>query len=391
MKKEPNNEMDLMLRRLGQSLSQPATQSENGDGASIPEVHLDADELNAYAENALPASARVRYTAHLADCVRCRRIVSQLSQSAGLVFEEKPLPEPPVSGLQRFFSSLFSPVVLRYAVPALGIVLVGALWMVTFRTARRADVAMLRPTGGLTERAQPSAPATATVEEPAKQTSGPPDQASNRVAGNQSQDNQKSDAAQADRKALQREGKREQEPVAAVDQVAAAQPAPAVANEPPRAKEVSNEKKAVGAADTAARQEQPVTTVTESVSVESQKELAKSRDAEAGARVGGFASASSTPTANKTSRAMKPGASDQGRVLSDKDEAETRSAGGHQFRRQGSRWVDVTYDSRPTINVARNSEQYRALVADEPTLKTIADQLSGEIIVMWNSRAYRIR
>jgi hypothetical protein len=42
MKEEPKNEMDLLLRRLGRR-----------DGATVPEAeHLDADELNAYAENA---------------------------------------------------------------------------------------------------------------------------------------------------------------------------------------------------------------------------------------------------------------------------------------------------------------------------------------------------
>src|SRR6266446_2392863 len=47
--------------------------------------HLDADELNAFAEGALPAAARSRYVSHLADCDDCRRLVSQLAISAGAV------------------------------------------------------------------------------------------------------------------------------------------------------------------------------------------------------------------------------------------------------------------------------------------------------------------
>jgi hypothetical protein len=31
------------------------------------------------------------------------------------------------------------------------------------------------------------------------------------------------------------------------------------------------------------------------------------------------------------------------------------------------------------------------LIADEPAIKTIADQLDGEIIVVWKSRTYRIQ
>jgi hypothetical protein len=41
--------------------------------------------------------------------------------------------------------------------------------------------------------------------------------------------------------------------------------------------------------------------------------------------------------------------------------------------------------------MARGSEQFRALVADEPEIKKIAEQLDGEVIVVWKGRAYRIR
>jgi hypothetical protein len=72
--------------------------------------------------------------------------------------------------------------------------------------------------------------------------------------------------------------------------------------------------------------------------------------------------------------------------------AETRSVGGRQFRREGGAWVDTAYSSsRATVNIKRGSEQYRALVADEPGIGTIASQLGGEVIVVWKSRAYRIR
>jgi hypothetical protein len=40
--------------------------------------------------------------------------------------------------------------------------------------------------------------------------------------------------------------------------------------------------------------------------------------------------------------------------------------------------------------VARGSDQYRSLVADEPTIGKIADQLGGEVILIWMGKAYRI-
>ena len=65
---------------------------------------------------------------------------------------------------------------------------------------------------------------------------------------------------------------------------------------------------------------------------------------------------------------------------------------GRRFRRQGNTWIDVDYDpGRSVMTVARGSEQYRVLVADEPAIRTIAERLAGEVIVVWKGRAYRIR
>jgi hypothetical protein len=45
-----------------------------GDGR-----HMDADEIAAFAENAVPERSRGAYTLHLADCDRCRKILSNLA------------------------------------------------------------------------------------------------------------------------------------------------------------------------------------------------------------------------------------------------------------------------------------------------------------------------
>ena len=70
---------------------------------------------------------------------------------------------------------------------------------------------------------------------------------------------------------------------------------------------------------------------------------------------------------------------------------ETRSAGGRQFRRQNGVWVDTAYRSQRVTTLTRGSERYRALVADEPGIDQIARQLGGEILLVWNGRAYRIK
>lgn len=72
---------------------------------------------------------------------------------------------------------------------------------------------------------------------------------------------------------------------------------------------------------------------------------------------------------------------------------ETRTIAGRRFRRQGGgAWVDTAYQpAQATVNVRRGSEQFRALVADTPELRSIANAFSGEVIVVWQGRAYRIR
>jgi hypothetical protein len=65
-----DKEMDAILRQTARS----------GEFASAnsAEAHLDADEISAFAENALPEKTRTVYVSHLADCDRCRTILSNL-------------------------------------------------------------------------------------------------------------------------------------------------------------------------------------------------------------------------------------------------------------------------------------------------------------------------
>jgi hypothetical protein len=73
-------------------------------------------------------------------------------------------------------------------------------------------------------------------------------------------------------------------------------------------------------------------------------------------------------------------------------DVETRSVMGRHFTREGDAWVDTAYEySQATVRVARGSDQFRALVADEPAIRTIAAQLNGVVIVVWKNRAYRIQ
>ncbi len=401
MKQETNNEIDLLLRRLSR---REGSGSPTTEAARIDQQHLDADEVNSYAENALPAAARARYTEHLAECVSCRKIVAQLSVSSGAVVTEKVTAVSELSGLKKFLGSFFSPLVLRYAVPALGVIAIMVVGLVVLRRERANDFVAQVAQDGRSE--SPAA-------EPLKQqtpSSGLLDEHNAKVVGSptpQSRANKDGEVAPETKASgdtsveepgrVAKDLKRdtpvvgEQQPF---DSAAPATPAPKPAAggvEAQRNAEIAQKKKQEDVAD----QTVSANEGSKERAKESAKEEARRADEVAAAR-SGPARSQTLPMEAKTAKAPQGAGSresERTRVEGgDKDDTETRFVAGRRFRKAGGVWVDTAYDSsRTTVNLARGSEQYRALVADEPAIRTIAEQLDGEIIVVWKGRAYRIR
>jgi hypothetical protein len=401
MKQESNNAIDLMLRKLGRSGSRLQQNAGNG-GAESGDAHLDADELSAYAENALPPTTRARYTEHLADCVRCRQIVSQLSQVAELVIDEAPKAAPS-SGLKAFLASLFSPIVLRYAVPALGLLVVASIGFLALRSTGSMELAQRREVNLQTPAAE--APADggagssaasvnlATKSEPHNVAA--PEVA--KTAGAKVSEQEKP----ADEARRQENEQPHEKAATSTDQVAAAPPA----GSPTETVTVAAAAKPSAVAD------QKQTT----------SEAAPNKIQAQATQTGSAPSANDEPSTRRPAKepavdvfrmnegsALKKGKRDSAaakenaraddaeekreRNLADKDQTETISVAGRRFRKNGSVWIDVAYNSsQGTTNVTRGSEQYRALIADEPGIRTIAEQLKGEVIVVWKGHVYRIR
>ena len=373
MKQETNNEMDLLLRRLARR-----------DETAVSEVnHLDADELSAYAENVLPAAARARYTAHIADCSRCRELVVQLSASAGVVVATESAKAAELSGWKKFLASLFTPMVLRYAAPALGLIVVAAIGFVMLRSNQpgASDVAQVTNNEQKSAAPPPTSPEagiTHSFGNPAASPEGFRDKQQARGPQAESAPAPVQNAAPAASN-VQAEASKD---------VAAAQPKPdaqtTVANEPPPAPKAS----ATPTPQESPRNEAEVTSkeVRELPAAAPSAgktlrgaEYREDRDKDTRARKSaGIATTQGAGSAN-----MQPDGVDMS--------ASTKTVAGRRFRKQGGVWIDTAYDSsKNVVTVTRNSEQYRGLVGDEPAIKTIADTLDGEIIVVWKGRTYRI-
>jgi len=377
MRQETNNEIDLLLRRLSRGRHATAPDGDLHDHRN----HLDADELNSYAENALPAAARARYTEHLAECSRCRELVVQLSSAAGVVLAEEPSRVSAPSGLRKFLASLFSPMVLRYAVPALGLIVVAVIGLTVFRRDRLAGSPEMVATSRQTDTpavAGDAKPQTGIADDLEKSGSASPAPEPHRarieaappapIATPAATANTPADA-------------NKEAPVAKAESTAVATAAPPPAA--PKPAETSNEARRQEAEEQKkVAQERPAAT----------PQTERERDFQAGASVGSVAS---------TRRAAKRADTAQDKVAAeplplqlrdkDSDDAETRTVAGRHFRKQRGIWVDTGYAGGATVDLTRGSEQYRSLVADEPQIKNIAEQLDGQIIVVWKGRAYKIR
>jgi len=372
MKQETNNEMDLLLRRLGRR-----------DDALVPEDHLDADELSAYAENVLPAAARARYTMHLAECSRCRSLVAQLSSSAGVVAAPDSAAVPEPSGFRKFLASLFTPMVLRYAAPALGLIVVAAIGFVVLRRNQPGEY-VARNTASDTQQ-QP-------VASPAASSSGVVYSLSNPTPSPGQFDDQRKDKNQP---APPPPPPNMAPAVTSVDAEVAKEKTKDQPKPEERTATVANEPPPVRAEPTPTPEQSPRAAETEAAKNEVKVQPAPASQEGRALRGAQREDKTSLARAKKPADAASAPASGAGAFQVDGvDDAKVniRTVAGRRFRKQGSVWVDTAYDSsKDAMTLARGSEQYRALVADEPSIKTIADQLEGEIIVVWKGHTYRIR
>lgn len=395
MRQETNNEMDLLLRRLSRRGDGGARNGETGLG----DRHLDVDELSSYAQNALPAAARARYTEHLAECSSCRKLVTELSLSLGTATAAAPVETGLASsGLKAFLASLFSPMVLRYAVPALGVIVVMVVGFVALRR-QQSD----QPVAQLTTEQKRS------VSETVQPGFIAPTPAPSEGLPNSGQSERDIQRGRVDQSSPAKRGAEVSEgapggtaaaPVAkSTDVVAPTESRPAaVAAEPPspaaskvmaqdEAKESSKEKKAEAGAK---QQPQSATGTADTARAEASKTANAPTVAER--RVADIPSQNRQYGELQTLRPGAAAARAREEKRDDKDATETRSVAGRNFKKERGIWIDTAYDSSTrTVNVARGSEQFRALVADEPAINTIAEQLDGEVIVVWKGRAYRIR
>ena len=409
-----DTQIDILLRRH-------ASYAKSNAGIE----HLDADELNAFAEGALPAAARSRYVSHLADCDDCRRLVSQLAISAGAVAKAEAAGAPTtahISWLEKL-GAFFRPPALRYA--AFAAVVVAA---VSFAFLVMRQTQQNRESNLVAQNEQPNQAKTDSTksEETAKATPEKNAVANTNLAGTpagltpQSRVSLEREESKtlANLPAAPKPQKETDEGVALADkkitETEVAESKPSYAPPPPqespgRVETNQYVRPGIGGASPQSsgtlfgqtggmdrkQSSQPSSQQSKDDNnnaiaqnqipingrVMNEKAKGPRRDAD---NVGAAnRSVNEVPPAPKTedARAEKRTTSREG--------SETRSVGGHKFRRQGNAWVDTKFKSSMTLkSISRSSDEFAAL---DSGLRSIAQQVGGEVIIVWKGKAYVIR
>jgi hypothetical protein len=391
MKPTENNEIDLLLRDLARHQGPGSVNRKE-----LSAMHLDADELNSYAEQALPPAARARYTSHLAECATCRKIVSELTSASGANVSEHSVVQKTSAGLGQKFRALFSSGLLRYAAPVLALFAFIVVGLVILREQPQPDfVAQNQPVVApdatiKTEHASESAASPANIAEPVEdRRSAASETNATKARDNQAKAGEKNETSSiptaTDSVTVTSDGASMGKAAGAVAQPSyAPEPAPPPAAKPQithtdsRTEVAGRQKEEADKKDEPAREQEGARARTDA----NQNQVARPAPG-----TGSLAVQSRDRLQKLESRSAK-----RAEPKTTYDEADTRTVSGRRFRRQGDVWIDVAYQSSTaTTVVSRGSEQFRALVADEPGIRAIAAQLPGEVVVVWKGRAYRIR
>lgn len=398
-----DKDMDVLMRRYAASVAK-----------AMPVGHPDADELNAFAEGKLPAAARQRYVSHLADCDDCRKLVSQLAVAAGVVAETRvPASQPDVESWWQKLSAVFALPIMRYAAFTVVLLAVVGISFLVWRrpTERNADLIAQHQ------------PQTQPIEAVKSET--PLESESLRQYRNENTStsaiSQPTPASGADQKKLESTAGDPPPPKPAdvmtekEAAVAAARPVeqPKAQSSPsyapaPRTETYSVESRAreqiVGPTPGGPRRNESYEKY-KTVDRSRSADLAKDRDEDRN-RAANQPAATEDKQDDATTRGRTASGvasvgghifqemrvearKSEGSRATSEETPETRSVGGRKFKRQGNAWVDSKFKSSMSVrNVTRGSEEFDKL---DSGLRSIAQQLRGEIVVVWKGNAYRIK
>jgi hypothetical protein len=410
----PNDaQIDVLLRRHAKK-AVPIAAGVDAETAG----HLDADELNALAEGVISTAARTRYISHLSICDHCRQLATELTLASGRAVLLEAEAAAPVAGgasLWKALRNLLAPARLRYAAFALVVIAAGGITFVALRRHAEDRGPALVAQNEQAPADRSSALKTVDNGLPQSQPAQIPQSASQNANGARPQSSQPGLAGNTSPAAAQptaeprldlatTEKQKTENEVAEV-KPAYAPPPPGERDAPARLEEKrSKDLRAATAPPPAPKAaadnfkvmerpgqgaENPPPRETETVRV---REGALSKEEAKTVNQSQASQPESSATRRTEENRSPAGPADEiRRGLANVTNAtpQDRRAGGHTFRKQGGAWVDLKFkSSMQVITVARASDEFRAL---DSSVRALANQFSGEVIIVHKGKAYRIR
>ncbi len=378
MELEFDNEIDALLREEGGART--ITISEVASS-----LHLDADEISAFAENAVPKATKQNYAAHFADCEGCRKTLSNviLLNSEAVTETASAVSAPALAeNIVPWYRKLFLFPNLAYMLGSLVLLFGGFL-----------AISVLRNSGGNA------------VSDVSQISSKPVASGPNLSYGDTYSNSNASSAANSMNtaaNAMVNSANSEANTANAPKPVFAANAAPTVADSKSSAgfttDGITSGADAPAAAQPPPPKDQPVVKAAKDdlAKIEEQrkappKENEKSMqelklrsvspDGPLKKKLPGRSESSDMTMRENDIRANKaavPNAS----ALSGR-----RQVGGKTFEYRLGVWYDSAYSGHGTTNVRRGTDAYKKL---DSGLRSVADSIPGTVVIVWKEKAFRI-
>ena len=354
---------------------------DGGDGGASP-VHFDAEEISAFAENAVPDAAKQHYILHFADCGRCRGILADViamnAEAAPATAAAAVAVPLAAETAEPWYKRMFRIPNLAFAMGALVLVFGGLIGYTVLQNAGSGESSIAQVEDSPATGSGPMAPDdsyfsanTANTAANANRAATVANNAGNVIVisptptggGGGGGGGTTNTAGRAEGYSLDSE-----RDMARSQPSAAAPPPPPAITMAEAAKEENKDDADAKAEDKPA------------IAAEQQRQM----QTQAMPPVANSGPVQSPPRrpANDVALAKKrstvPGAAP----------IPVREVGGKTFERREGVWYDREYSGQQTTNVRRGTEDYRKL---DSGLRSITDNINGTVVLMWKAKAYRIQ
>jgi hypothetical protein len=364
----------------------------------LSDTHLDADEISAFAENALPDRTRQLYVMHLANCDRCRKMLSGFlataPEKAAAAAAFSAAPEAAIKATLPWYQRIFRMPNLAYGMATLVVLFSGVVGLLVYQRQaadRNGDVSQATSP-------RPAAPQTmAERDEPVETANSVANSNTSTAATSPIESVTKSGVAVGSSNMSTGSPTVSDEKQTTLDGVSASQPAVSAPAPKPAAESVD-----LAASDKAKREDER--NKDDLAKTESRAKVLKEEESQIRTTESLNQMRDLSPNTTSAKRAEGPRqlqTQTQNQVNSRQTNelpaagrnapamlSSIKTAGGKKFELRDGIWYDTSYTGQGKKDVKRGTEKYIRLDAG---LRDIADQIGGTVVIVWNGQAYKIK